>query len=160
MGEFAGCGMLALTIKQPWASLIIHHGKDIENRTWPTKVRGRIAVHSSGRLEAREIQLAVEVAWKLKPSSLQTSALNAIGRAPRDIGVIIGTVEIVDCVVWANSPWFSGPYGFVLRDPIILPEPIPFKGALGFWKVPDGLIEALCGIPAGDPAAKDAEVRR
>ena len=39
--------MKALTIKQPWAYLIIHGGKDIENRTWRTKYRGRILIHAA-----------------------------------------------------------------------------------------------------------------
>lgn len=39
--------MLALSIRQSWASLIIKCGKDIENRTWPTRYRGRILVHAA-----------------------------------------------------------------------------------------------------------------
>ena len=39
--------MLALSIRQPWAWLILNGGKDIENRSWPTKVRGRVLVHAS-----------------------------------------------------------------------------------------------------------------
>src|SRR4051812_38769522 len=42
-----GCAMKALTIKQPWAKLIFEGGKDIENRSWPTGVRGRVAIHTS-----------------------------------------------------------------------------------------------------------------
>ena len=34
--------MKAITIKQPWASLIVHGIKDIENRTWRTNYRGRV----------------------------------------------------------------------------------------------------------------------
>lgn len=34
--------MKALTIKQPWASLIVHGIKDIENRTWRTDYRGPV----------------------------------------------------------------------------------------------------------------------
>lgn len=50
-------------------------------------------------------------------------------------GGFIGTAEIVDCVSRSDSPWFFGPYGFVLRNA----EPIPFhpcRGALGFWRYP------------------------
>ena len=39
--------MKALSIKQPWASLIAHGIKDIENRTWKTNFRGRIYIHAS-----------------------------------------------------------------------------------------------------------------
>jgi hypothetical protein len=49
-------------------------------------------------------------------------------------GVIIGVVELVDCVTKSKSPWFMGDYGFVLKNqrPI---KPIPCAGALGFWNL-------------------------
>jgi hypothetical protein len=56
-------------------------------------------------------------------------------------GCLVGTVEIVDCVLSHPSAFFVGKFGFVLRDPITLPNPIPFKGALGFFDVPDGIGE-------------------
>jgi hypothetical protein len=57
-------------------------------------------------------------------------------------GCIVGSVEIVDCVRRHPSAFFVGKYGFVLRDPVILAKPVPFKGALGFFDVPEGLIDA------------------
>ena len=39
--------MKALTVKQPWAWLLIHGTKDIENRNWPTSLRGEIAIHAA-----------------------------------------------------------------------------------------------------------------
>ena len=41
--------MIAITIKQPWAYLIAAGIKDIENRTWPTKFRGRVLVHAAAK---------------------------------------------------------------------------------------------------------------
>ena len=38
-----------LTVKQPWASLIVHGIKDIENRSWRTNFRGRVLIHSSAK---------------------------------------------------------------------------------------------------------------
>ena len=38
--------MKALSIRQPWAWLIVHGYKDVENRTWSTKFRGRVQVHA------------------------------------------------------------------------------------------------------------------
>ena len=49
-------------------------------------------------------------------------------------GGIVGAVDIVDCVTESDSDWFSGPYGYVLRDP----KPLPFRpvrGQLGFFRV-------------------------
>ena len=45
--------MKALTIKQPWASLIAHGVKDIENRTWKTKYRGKILIHAAATWDIR-----------------------------------------------------------------------------------------------------------
>ena len=48
-------------------------------------------------------------------------------------GGIVGEAEIVDCVTQSDSPWFEGPYGFVLRNA----HPLPFRpcrGRLGFFK--------------------------
>jgi len=54
--------MKALSIRQPWAWLIIHGGKDIENRTWLTKYRGRILVHASQGMSRPEYEAAKIVA--------------------------------------------------------------------------------------------------
>ena len=119
--------MIALSIRQPWAWLIIHAGKDIENRSWPTTVRGPVLVHASKGMTVMEYKDAA--CW----------AEEALGILvpPRDqlqFGGIIGQVEIADSVWASKSPWFSGPYGFVLRNP----KPMPFRevrGQLGFFEV-------------------------
>lgn len=54
-------------------------------------------------------------------------------------GAIIGTAEIIDCVSESRSPWFMGNYGFVLKDVVALAEPIPCRGALGFWDAPEDI---------------------
>ena len=120
----------ALSIRQPWAWLIIHAGKDIENRNWPTRFRGRVAIHASKGMTRREYDDALN--WVV---------LNA--RLPLDFhepqfdelqrGGLIGEAEIVDCVTASPSPWFVGEYGFVLRNA----KPLPFvqvKGSLGFFR--------------------------
>lgn len=50
------------------------------------------------------------------------------------LGGIVGVADIVDCVEAHPSPWFFGPYGFVLANARPLPF-TPCKGALGFFKV-------------------------
>lgn len=49
-------------------------------------------------------------------------------------GGIIGSVEIVDCVEHSYSPWFMGPHGFLLRNPVSLPF-VPCRGRLGFFSI-------------------------
>lgn len=127
--------MKALTIKATWAWAIMNAGKDIENRDWRTKFRGRIAIHSSLGLTKREYQSHMfDIYGILKAPYPDIVKYDDITR-----GAIIGTVEIVDCVDTSDSKWFSGKYGFVLRNPVKLEKPIPCKGRLSFWDLPDGL---------------------
>jgi hypothetical protein len=128
---------LALSIRQPWASLILLAGKDIENRTWETRVRGPILIHAAKGMTKREYQDAMDFAHEV--DSRRLYALEALfdslclANLPR--GGIIGSVILVDCAYQSDSPWFQGPYGFVLRDPKPLPF-VPVKGQLGFFDVP------------------------
>lgn len=121
--------MLALSIRQPWASLIINHGKDIENRDWSTRVRGRILVHAAKGCSREELEDGLDTALYIIGKKL-TADLSTIRR-----GGLIGTVEIIDCVTKSDSPWFFGKYGFVLRNPEPI-EFIPWRGQLGFFDVP------------------------
>jgi hypothetical protein len=105
--------MKALSIKQPWASLIIEGTKKIENRTWKTNYRGRILVHASKNWDKEA---------DIRPNGF-------------DFGCILGEVDIVDCVTFHKSVWFEGPYGFVLENPFEYERPIPYKGQLGLFEV-------------------------
>lgn len=135
--------VIALSIRQPWASLILKTGKDIENRCWPTKFRGRVLVHAAKGMTRAEhedaIGFAVE-AIRADPRNAgvsKTVTLRELGFAFDELqrGGIVGSVEIVDCVRASTSPWFVGEFGFVLRAPKILPFR-PWKGQLGFFDVP------------------------
>lgn len=134
--------MIALSIRQPWASLILKAGKDVENRCWPTKFRGRILIHAAKGMTHDEHEDAIDFAGracKAKPHPDAGGAtFRELGFAFKDLqrGGIIGSVEIVDCVSSSASPWFMGEYGFILRDPRPLPFR-PWKGQLGFFTVPD-----------------------
>lgn len=117
--------MLCITIRQPWAWAIFHGGKDIENRDWPTRVRGRVAIHAAkGMTEAEYV-----ATYKY------CEARGVILPMPTLLvrGCVLGTVEISNCVSSSDSPWFMGDYGFVLQNAELFPRAIPAKGALGFW---------------------------
>ena len=128
--------MKAITVRQPWAWAIINAGKDIENRSWNTHFRGRVAIHAAQGMTRDEYERGYKFIKGIKPRA-KIPAYEDLER-----GEIIGTVEIVDCVQDSSSPWFFGEYGFVLSRPRKLPEPIPCKGALSFWDVPQD-IESL-----------------
>jgi len=117
--------------------LIVRAGKDVENRTWPTKVRGWIAIHSSSKLEAEEVRAACDHMAGFIPK-FSHRIFTAEARS-YPTGAIVGVAALVGCVTSSDSPWFVGPYGFVLRQAIALPEPFPLKGQLGFWEVPQSV---------------------
>ena len=124
---------LALSIRQPWAWAIINAGKDIENRSWPTKQRGLICIHADKGMTNREWYDAAF--FMFRSFGIVPPGTNANSHANSEmldrVG-IIGTAEILDCVEASESPWFQGRYGFVLRNvqPV---DFIPVKGALGFF---------------------------
>lgn len=149
--------MKAITIKQPWASLIVSDIKDIENRSWPTKYRGRVLVHTSA---APVKGLLCEILNDMQYASVfSAEKLNTL-LGPN--GAIIGSVEIVDCVINHPSIWAEKSYhavncnslpfheedekdsiifNWVLANPILFPEPIPAKGKLSFWDYPNIIAE-------------------
>ena len=133
--------MIALSIRQPWANMIFKAGKDIENRDWPTKIRGRVLIHAAKGCTQAECHDALDFAESAS-GIRYTANLKTIER-----GGIVGSVEIIDCVSESKSPWFVGRYGFVLRDPKPLPFFIPWKGRLGFFDIPDSTLQLL---DAGD----------
>lgn len=132
--------MKALSIKQPWASLIAHGIKDIENRTWKTHFRGRIYIHASGKASGNlGILLNDEQIKSVMNNGLPEILFSAI----------IGEVDIVDCVINHKSIWaehapsdeperfmFYAPiYNWVLANAVLYDEPIlNIKGKLSFWK--------------------------
>ena len=115
--------MKAISVRQPWSWLICHGFKDIENRTWRTEYRGPVLIRAS----------------KTYDDSIQGEheCLNGIDVPESqsfDFGGIVGVAEITDCISASSSPWFSGPFGFVIRNARPLPF-MPVRGQLGFFEV-------------------------
>ena len=117
---------LAISVRQPWAWLICRAGKNIENRTWPTRFRGLVAIHA-GKTMTRDDYEACDF-FISGFSQIQLPPFSELQR-----GGIVGQCQITDCVTASESPWFVGEYGFVLCDARPLPF-LPCKGALGFFK--------------------------
>lgn len=151
----------ALSIKQPWAYLVAAGIKDIENRTWkcPEKYIGkRVLIHASASApkSIRKLLNADQINTVFKSDLYNDTNFAKI----YNTGALIGSVEIVDCVVNHTSIWaektklptvgdvledihFLGKvqnpdsiiYNWVLANPILFDEPIlNVKGMLGFWK--------------------------
>lgn len=125
--------MKALSIRQPWASLITAGLKDVENRTWRTMVRGKILIHASlTQVPKDEWDRAIDLTLAIYPRFFRSDF--AKSELPR--GGIVGYAEITDCVQSSRSPYFCGPYGFVLRNQVKC-DFIPCRGKLGFFDVPE-----------------------
>lgn len=115
--------MKALSIRQPWAWLIVTDYKNVENRTWPTSFRGKFLIHAGKRFDHAGYKWVISTMGIAmpKPDCFHT-------------GGIVGIAELTQCVTQHDSPWFSGPYGFVLENA----QPLPFTplgGRLRFFEV-------------------------
>jgi hypothetical protein len=154
--------MKTITVKQPWASLIVEGIKDIENRTWKTKFRGRVLIHASAQLAK----------YDLTEDQFTQSGSKVLWDSYNLKSMIIGSVEIVDCVInhesiWAekspefttnraNQEGFKPIYNWVLANPIKFEHPIEnVKGKLSLWEYDgintieedDGLLWCHCYSP-------------
>lgn len=121
--------MRTLSIRQPWAWLIVNGHKDIENRNWSTVYRGPLLLHA-GKLMGKRYHTEVSE-WVQYEFGIDLPAFDDLPR-----GGIVGTATLVDCVRDSSSPWFSpGGVGWLLRDA----KPLPFRpcnGALGLFDSP------------------------
>ena len=122
--------MKTLTIREPWASLIVNGYKDYEFRSWKTNYRGKILIHTSSKIEVNMID-------RFKEYNL--SYLN---------GYIIGEAELVDCILVDDSfirnlikinhvvyreSNHNETYAWKLENIKKYDTPIMTKGHLGLW---------------------------
>lgn len=119
--------IIALSIRQPWAWLIVQGYKDIENRGWVTGKRGPFLIHAAKGMTRPEYAAAMMVA---RGNGVTIPAFEDLER-----GGIVGMADLVGCVSREEtaSPWFFGPVGFQLANA----RPLTFrpcKGALGFFR--------------------------
>lgn len=99
----------ALSVRQPWAELIMVGDMEIEYRNYPTDVRGLVYIYASGTRYPAEDEQEMQSEYGLDLDSL-----------PR--GVIVGTVEVYDCQQGAE-----GGYEWLLRSPTRLTKPLKPK---------------------------------
>jgi len=131
--------MKVLTVKNPWAYLIIFGGKDIENRIRKTNYRGRIAIHCSKNSDklaywgyGGDDPVLKKAFEEVKEKRAEIEKLN---------GHIIGTVELYNCsypaltIIANDSPWveMEAAWNWWLKKPEPLAEPVKARGMLGLW---------------------------
>lgn len=151
----------ALTITQPWASLVAHGLKRIETRSWPITRRGWIAIHAGaglGKHNPRRLKLMVERGEPMA-TAMKDMGYQQFEDLPR--GAIIAVAKLVDCVPteiqrqrvslreYAFGNYDDERFAWLLDDIRLLPTPVASLGALGFWPVPAPLRQAICASLAG-----------
>jgi len=117
--------MKAISIRQPWAWLIVNGHKDVINCHWQTAYRGPLLIHA-----AKNPDLQYETIQKYYDHII-IPPKNCV-----DHGGIVGCVELTDCVQSYSSIWFSGPFGLVVRNPQIWPF-LPWPGRTGLFEIDD-----------------------
>jgi len=150
----------ALSLMEPYAWLILQRAdednprvplKPIENRPRPLprtfEVPQRIWIHAS--LTLFDVPL-----WKLQKVMTPSQWIRCGGNLSSIygdyhtykndkarlgrlcyFGHILGSIVITGQVTKSDNPWFTGPYGYTLEYPEMLPKAIPYKGKLGFFEV-------------------------
>jgi hypothetical protein len=140
--------MLCLTIRQPWASLILHDLKTEEYRSWTTSYRGKLAIHAGGTLAADPDDLMVVAAlvergtygW-YRPALANVARW--LSRLPR--GVILGTVYLVGVhqLIPEHPSRRWGRFAWQLSGPVALAEPVGATGQLRLWHLPPAVAALL-----------------
>lgn len=120
----------ALSVRQPWAELILTGRKRYELRSWSTSYRGWVFIHSGLRVDSEAVGLT-----GFHKQALQTGAL-------------VGVVEIVDCTPFTEAmademrcslayfgEWAPNLCAWELAAPSRLNTPISYPGRLGLFRV-------------------------
>jgi activating signal cointegrator 1 len=138
----------ALSLTQPWATLVAIGAKRIETRSWSTPYRGPVAIHASKGFPRDCQQLCYEHPFVdvllhrfNGPCDLPVGSIVAISR----LTGVFPTARLAAVEQWiggllpherAFGNYSRGRYGWLLSEVQALPEPICCKGALGLWTVP------------------------
>jgi hypothetical protein len=130
--------MKVLTVKNPWAWLIMYRDKDQENRPWYTPYRGPLLIHASKKSDLGAYMRDWNV-WRME------RIFNEIRERKDEIeatnGCILGEVNLHRCSgpddgsFSGVNPWAeNGAYHWWMKDPKPFAKPIPARGALGLWE--------------------------
>jgi len=138
----------ALSLWQPWATLIANGAKQIETRSWSTSYRGPILIHAAKRKVLKELkELAEDEDYCVALGVNEDQALAKLQELP--YGAIVAIAVLADCKpveqlqpsnnlggeYWLGN-YSSGRYGWILSNVRAI-TPIPYKGEQGLFDVPD-----------------------
>lgn len=132
--------MRAITLWQPWATLVAVGAKRFETRSWSTRYRGPLAIHAAKRKPEF---------GSLEFRNLVTRSLDDLGfTSDLPLGVVVATCELIDAFpveeMWlelkdlpledAFGDWSAGRFAWYLTNIKMLEVPIPARGSQGFWE--------------------------
>ncbi len=122
--------MKVLTIKEPWASLIINGYKKYEFRSWKTNYRGRILIHTSLNIEKNMLDRFKDYDIKYQPGCI-------IGEATLTDCILVDSkfkeyLNELDPIVYAKSNHVEK-YAWKLENIKKYDKSVPCKGKLGLW---------------------------
>jgi hypothetical protein len=125
-----------LSIRQPWAALILAGKKNVENRSWETLWTGPFLIHAGKKVDDEFTTWEIAQEHGFETLDLPT-------------GAYLGTARLVGVHREQNgccSPWGDrGQYHWVVEDAQALPRPLPGPGRLGLYPTPDDIRAALAG---------------
>jgi hypothetical protein len=146
--------MKAITLQQPWASLVVLGAKCYETRSWPTRHRGMLLIHAGRAFPETQRKLAGSEPFR---SALAQRGIEAPDDLP--LGAILGAVAVSACLPadkvkpgpmeLAFGDFGPGRWAWKLSDPCRLPNPISYKGNRGIFDVPDDFCMES-GVPTVD----------
>lgn len=131
--------MKTLSIRQPWAWLIVNGHKDIENRNWHTNFRGRVLIHAGKGMTKAEYE---DCFYCAEYNGIELPKFADLQR-----GGVVGAADIIGCVSESPSPWFFGDYGFQIARAVPC-EFVPCNGALGFFDLPRSIFDTTLSTGA------------
>lgn len=121
--------MKALTIKEPWASLIVNGYKKYEFRSWKTNYRGKILIHAGMSIEK-------DMLGNIKDYNIEINKGAIIGEADLADCILVNEefdeeLRNIDEIVYGNN--HINNYAWKLENIKKYDKPIPIKGKLGLW---------------------------
>jgi len=137
--------MRAISLWQPWATAIAVGVKRYETRHWapPGTAFGQpLAIHAAKRWGPEERLFAAEEQMLgVLPEEIPLGAIVAICRLQGwDDAYEMHKTGKISPLEFRFGNYAPNRYAWILTDVVALPEPIPFKGAQGFFNVPDELL--------------------
>ncbi|WP_020673845.1 ASCH domain-containing protein [Amycolatopsis nigrescens] len=124
----------ALSIRQPWAALILAGHKPVENRTWATGYRGRLIVHTGRQIDQAMLDVLAEHGITGLPTGAYLGSVQLIGVHHAD--------DCGGCTPWSEP----GVWHWCLTRPRVLTEPIPGPGQLGLFTPPPAVLAAVTAV--------------